>query len=38
LYRYAERCEAFLPETPLYTDNTMNGIALVFAPRWGCTS
>ena len=28
-----EGCEPFLPETPLYTDNTMNGIALVFAPR-----
>jgi len=26
-------CAPFLPETPLYTDNTMNGIALVFAPR-----
>ena len=28
-----EGCDPFAAETPLYTENTMNGIALVFAPR-----
>lgn len=28
-----ETVQAFLQETPLYTDNTANGIALLWAPR-----
>ena len=28
-----EGCDAFIAEAELYSDNTMNGIALVFSPR-----
>lgn len=29
----AEEVQPFLQETPLYTDNTANGISLLWAPR-----
>ena len=32
-FELPDRVEPFLSETPLYTDNTGNGIALVWAPR-----
>lgn len=32
-FELPEFCEPFLKETPLYTDNTANGIALLWAPR-----
>lgn len=32
-FELPEYVEPFLKETPLYTDNTANGIALLWAPR-----
>ena len=32
-FELPEEVEPFLKETPLYTDNTANGIALLWAPR-----
>ena len=32
-FELPEYAEPFLKETPLYTDNTANGIALLWAPR-----
>lgn len=32
-YELPEEVQPFLQETPLYTDNTANGIALLWAPR-----
>ena len=32
-FELPEFAEPFLKETPLYTDNTANGIALLWAPR-----
>lgn len=32
-FELPEFVEPFLKETPLYTDNTANGIALLWAPR-----
>ena len=32
-FELPEYCEPFLKDTPLYTDNTANGISLLWAPR-----
>lgn len=32
-FELGEEVQPFLQETPLYTDNTANGIALLWAPR-----
>jgi pre-mRNA-processing factor 8 len=32
-FELPEEVQPFLQETPLYTDNTANGIALLWAPR-----
>ena len=32
-FELSEICQPFLQDCPLYTDNTANGIALLWAPR-----
>ena len=32
-FELSENCQPFLQDCPLYTDNTANGIALLWAPR-----